>query len=241
MAVQLGSVAIIFPDVLVATAVVVTVNIPLVPPPEMMKAGTVAAVFVLDRLTVKPVGGAGPVRARVPVTLVPPVTELELNVYDIIAAGFTVTVLLALPVGSVAVTMTGVCVATPTVVTANDGEVVLPAGTVTVPLHAPDNIAGPGQGLKLRGMEIPPGGAAGLMVTVPVGFMPPSTVTGEVPPLSLTAVTMIVGGSTVTTFEAKGVEFVTVVAEIVACAELATVAAVRENVALLWPAGMVTD
>jgi len=47
-----------FPDVLVATAVVVTWNMPLVPPPVMRKAGTVAAVFVLVRLTVKPPGGA---------------------------------------------------------------------------------------------------------------------------------------------------------------------------------------
>jgi hypothetical protein len=67
------------------------------------------------------------------------------------------------------------------------------------------------------------------------------TATDRVLPLSFTAVTIAVGGSTVTTFEEKGTVFVTVVAEIVACCELATVAAVRLTGALLWFAGTVTD
>jgi len=58
--------------------------------------------------------------------------------------------------------------------------------------------------------------------------------------LVVTAVTVAADGATVTTFEGKGTMLLAVVAEIVACAELATVPAVRGNVRLLWPARTVT-
>jgi hypothetical protein len=187
--VPLGSVAVMFPDVFAATAVVVTVKVPLLAPPAMLKlplAGTMAAPFALIRLTTKPPGGAGPVSTTVPVTFVPPVTEPELNVNDRIVAEFTVSVVFAL-VPSVAVTVTGVVVATPTVVAVNVCDVLVagtktPAGTVTAALPL------------LRETMIPPAGAAWLIVTVPVELVPPVTAAG----LKLTFVTVAGGGVTVT-------------------------------------------
>jgi hypothetical protein len=71
--------------------------------------------MLLIRETVKPAGGAGPLRATVPVEPVPPGTELGLKVTEVIVGGFTVSVPLAVPF-RVAVTITGVATATPTVI-----------------------------------------------------------------------------------------------------------------------------
>jgi hypothetical protein len=57
--------------------------------------GTVETlVLLLFKLTVAPRGGAGPLKVTVPVTCVPPLTEVELKVSELSAA--TVTVKLAL-------------------------------------------------------------------------------------------------------------------------------------------------
>jgi len=80
----LGRVGVILPIMVAATAVVVTVKEPRDALPEMGKlVGTFIAVFpikVLDRLTVNPACGAGPLNNMAPVTVFPPVTVLELSV-----------------------------------------------------------------------------------------------------------------------------------------------------------------
>jgi hypothetical protein len=176
--VPLGSVAVIVTSVLLATGFVPTlIGSLLVAPGLMVKlggTGSTATPGLLLTISV-PVklaaGGAGPLRTTVPTVPAPPVSVLGMNVKDMIVAGFTVRIGLAFGglIPSVAVTVTGVAIATPTVVSVNDAEVVLPAGTVTVPVHPLDNMTGPEQVLKLKETDIPPAGAAGLMVTVPVG------------------------------------------------------------------------
>jgi len=185
-ALPLGKVAVMVTGALTRTGNVVTLKVPLDAPPAMLKlAGTVAtAGLLLISVTVRPLGGAGPVRIRVSVALIPPVTELGLMVRERIAAGFTVKIAVTLLTPRVAVTVTLVTKATPTVVAVNVCEV-LPAGTVTEP------------GTMTEGSElanetaIPPAGATSLMVTVPVEPIPPFTLAG----LKLRRVTA--GGGTV--------------------------------------------
>ena len=56
-------------------------------------AGTwAAAVLLLDRVTVAPLAGAGPLRVTVPVELFPPITELGLLLTEERAAALTVSV-----------------------------------------------------------------------------------------------------------------------------------------------------
>jgi len=188
----LGSVGVMLTVALAATGNVMTLNVPLVALPGIVKfIGTVAAaalVVVLVRVTVKPAGGAGPLSMTVPIEPLPPVTELELNVNDIIAAGFTVSIALLL-VTSVAVTVTAGfgAVATPTVVALKvcddcPAAIAILAGTITT------------DGAELvKETVTPPAGAAWLSVTVPVELVPPVTVAG----LKLTPDT-VSDGSTVT-------------------------------------------
>ena len=61
--------------VVVATTPVSMVKVALVPPPGTVTlAGTIAAVLLLDRVTVAPAAGAGPLRVTVPRDGVPSTT-----------------------------------------------------------------------------------------------------------------------------------------------------------------------
>lgn len=77
-------VAEIFTPVAMATARVVTLKVAvLVPPGIVTEAGTVATLLLLvDKATMPPARGARPLRVTVPVTTLPPVTELEESVRD---------------------------------------------------------------------------------------------------------------------------------------------------------------
>jgi len=186
--VPLGSVAVMLTAVLAATGSVVTLKVPLVAPPATLKlAGTVAALgLLLIKVTVRPVGGAGPLKTSVPTEPTPPLTEPGLNVSDVIPAGLTVSVPVTLLAPSVAVTVTMVCVATPTVVAVNVCDV-FPARIITVPGTVTEGSP------LLNETVIPPAGATWLIVTVPVELVPPVTAAG----LKLRLVTAV-GGSTVT-------------------------------------------
>jgi len=114
----LGRVAVIVTGVLMATGEVMALKVPLVAEPITLKLpGTVTTpVLLLFKLMVNPDGGAGPLRVTVPTEPFPPVTELGLNVKEAMTAGFTVKVPIWLLGPTVAVTATGVVIATPTVV-----------------------------------------------------------------------------------------------------------------------------
>jgi hypothetical protein len=117
-------------------------------------AATIATVgLLLLSVTIKPAGGAGPLSVTVPVELKPPATGAGLNVMELITAGFTVSMPVALLVPSIAVTVTWVVMATPTVAAVNVW-VVLPAETTTLP----GTVA---EGSPLLNMTaVPPTGAA---------------------------------------------------------------------------------
>src|SRR5207248_1746853 len=68
-------------EVVAATGLVVTVKVAVVAfAATVTLAGTcAAAVLLLDRVTIAPSAGAGPVRATVPVELAPPMTEAGLT------------------------------------------------------------------------------------------------------------------------------------------------------------------
>lgn len=87
-----------FTVVIVATALVVTVNVVVVLP-----AGTItedctcaAVLLLLERLTAAPPAGATPFSVTVPVELLPPVTNVGLSVTLDSIGGFTVRVTFAL-------------------------------------------------------------------------------------------------------------------------------------------------
>ena len=64
-------------EAVVPTALVATVNVPVVDPaPTVTLAGTTAAGLVFDRITIAPPLGAELVKVTVPVEELPPVTEL---------------------------------------------------------------------------------------------------------------------------------------------------------------------
>lgn len=221
MEVPLGSVAVTLTVALAITARVVALKVPLLALLAMLKLpGTVtAAVLLLISVTVSPAGGAGPLRTTVPTDGVPPVTVFGLKLNDMITGGFTVSVPPMLLAPSVAVTVEIFCVGTPTVVAVNVCEE-FPAAMATPPGTVTDG----SELFKLT--VIPPGGAAPLIVTVPVELVPPVTVAG----LKLTPVIVTVEGMTVT-FP------VTIVAPSVAvtvtAVELATAPEVTTNVWLL--------
>ena len=78
--------------VFVATGIVVTLNVAVVPFAAMVTlAGTVAAeVLLLDSVTTAPPEGAGPLNVKVPVEDVPPFTETGLRATVLRPAGVTV-------------------------------------------------------------------------------------------------------------------------------------------------------
>jgi len=182
-----GGVTVMVTLVLVATANVVTLKVPLVAPAAMVKlAGTVAApVLLLIRVIVNPPVGAAPFRFTVPTEPTPPVTDPGLNINDAMEAGSTVSVPAILKlVPELADTITIVGVATPDVFAVNVC-VLLPAGTVM-----PAGTVTDGSELSSE-TNTPPAGATKLIVTVPVDEFPPATVDG----LKLTCTTG--GGNTV--------------------------------------------
>jgi len=214
----LGSVAITVTGVELATASEFAVNVPLVAAPAMLKLPETVTAFVLSltNATVRPAGGAGPFKFTVPIELLPPVTALGLNEKEEMMAGSTVSVPFALLDPSVAVTVTGSAMATPTVVAV---KVVVLFPTVTVALAGTTTT----EPVPLARVTVsPPAGAAWLSVTVPVEFVPPVTVAG----LKLTDMTVI-AGSTVTL---PITEVVPVVAVTVTPVELATVPPVTRKV-----------
>src|SRR5205814_2374272 len=104
--------------------------------------GTEAAEFEALSETTAPPAGAGPPRVAVPLTEVPPWTELEASVMETrpTVDGMMVTIVdCGAPVGPAAVMVAVACVAGFTVVTLNDAEmepvgIVMLAGTGTAAL-----------------------------------------------------------------------------------------------------------
>ena len=77
----------------VATALVITLKLALVPPGETVTlAGTPAAGLLLESVTCAPPAGAGPFSVTVPVEGLPPVTLVGLTVSDETIGGITVSV-----------------------------------------------------------------------------------------------------------------------------------------------------
>jgi len=188
--VPLGSVAVRLTEVLAETGSELALKVPLVAPPAMLKlAGTVAAlVLLLARATLKPAVGAGPLRATVPTEPLPPVTELGLNVNDLMRAGLTFKEALILLAPRVAVTLTLFAAATPTVVAVKVCD--------NFPLRIVTLAATSTEGSELlRETEVPPEGAALLIVTVPVDFVPPVTVAGLKVNLERTGLVLALGVS----------------------------------------------
>ena len=102
---------VIFAAVCVATGTVVTVNVPVVLPPETMHVLTVAAGSLLVSWNVMPVDGAADPSVNVPVEVLPPVTDVGLSVMPAAVGGLIVksafTILLGEPIETVAMVLTG--------------------------------------------------------------------------------------------------------------------------------------
>ena len=114
------------------TAVVVTENVADVCPAKIVTdVGTVPFAELVAKPITAPPDGAAPVKVTVPVTEVPPLTTVEVNVKPASAAGVTVKFADLELEPDVAVIDADVLAATPEVVIANVTDV-LPAGTVTV-------------------------------------------------------------------------------------------------------------
>jgi hypothetical protein len=81
-------------EALLATGLVVTLNVAVVAPAATVTlAGTCAAVvLLLDRVTTAPPVGACPVKVTVPVDEVPPITEVGLSATEATVGGVTVKV-----------------------------------------------------------------------------------------------------------------------------------------------------
>ena len=85
--------------VVVATALVVTVNVvDVLPADTVTVAGTwAAAALLLESVTTAPPAGAAPFSVTVPVELVPPVTDVGFRVTVDTTAGLMLRVAFALP------------------------------------------------------------------------------------------------------------------------------------------------
>jgi len=222
----LGSVAVMVTVVFVATGKVVTANVPVVAPPGKLNVAITEAtpVLLLPSATVKPAAGDGPFSVTVPVEPLPADTAAGLNVTETITAAFTVSVPVAMLAPSVAVTVTGVLVATPTVVAVNVA-VFVPPVTVTF-------MGTVAAGLLLPRVTVrPAAGALALSVTVPVELVPPVTVAG------LNATLVTVGGSTVNVAVTMTVPVVAVQVIVV---PVLTELAVTMNVCEVAPAATAT-
>jgi len=208
------------------TAAVVTVNVPVVAPAAIVAVpGTVAAALLEDNATERPPAGAAELIVIVPVELTPPTTEVGLSERPVTFGPWTTNGAVADVPFAVAVIVAVPVVLTATVVTVNVA-VVAPAATVTVagtvaPARFDESVIGS-----------PPAGAGLEMVTVPVEFVPPSTVVG----LSERVVT--VGALT---FRGPVTLVVPSVAPIFATTLVVIPDVVTLNVAVLEPAGTVTE
>jgi hypothetical protein len=80
-------------DVMLVTALVVTMKLALVPPPDTTTlAGTLATtVLLLDNETNAPPPGAGPFNTTVPCDIFPPTTPMGFNVSELTPGGVTVS------------------------------------------------------------------------------------------------------------------------------------------------------
>jgi hypothetical protein len=162
---------------LVATALVVTVNVAVVAAAATVTvAGTVAAaVLLLLSATTAPPDGAGPLRVTVPVDGVPPVTDVGFTPRELTTGGVTVKAPLFVVLLYVAEMFTSVLLATGLVVTVNV-PVVSPAATGTLAGTVAAAV------LSLASVTTaPPAGAAPLNVTVPADEVPPVTDVGLMP------------------------------------------------------------
>lgn len=166
------SAALIVAVAVVVTAKVVTGNVAVVSPAATpTEAGTVAFELLLERATVTPPEGAGPVSVTVPVDADPPTTEVGFSdtLTGAIAGRIVRTAVLVTPFW-VAEIVEFVAEVTDVVVTVKFA-VALPAATVT--------LAGTVAALLLESVTlIPPAGAGPLSVTVPVDGLPPVTWVG---------------------------------------------------------------
>jgi len=180
-------VAEIVDDVLLPTAVVVTVNVAVVAPAATVTlAGTVAApVLLLLSVTAAPPAGAGPFSVTVPVEEVPPVTDVGLRFTKLGVGAFTANVADWVVPLNVTEIVTDALLATGLVLTVKVA-VVAPTATVTLA----GTVAAPVL-LLLSPTTAPPVGAAALSVTVPVEEVPPVTDAGLTPAdLTTNAVTV---------------------------------------------------
>jgi len=124
--------AVIVDVVFEVTAIVFTVNVPVVAPPAIViELGTVAEVELLVRVIERPVAGAAEPMVTVPVEGVPPITDVGLTVSDERVGAVIVSVALAEVLFAVAVMLAVEFVATGVVLTVNVA-VVAPPATVTV-------------------------------------------------------------------------------------------------------------
>jgi hypothetical protein len=169
-----------------ATAVVVTVNVPVVEPAATVTlAGTVADALLLERLTSAPPVGAVALTVTVPVELAPPTRLVGARATDVMvtAGGLMLSEAVWLEALYVAVMTALVTDATAVVVTVNV-PVVAPAATVTLAGTVADAL------LLDRVTTAPPVGATELSVTVPVELAPPTRLVGT----RATDVTVTAGG-----------------------------------------------
>ena len=138
--------------------------------------GTLARLELLRSCTTTPPAGAGPLRVTVPVTVLPPQTEVGLIVSDWSVTpddgGLTVRVAVRETPPAEAVIVTLVALETACVETVKFA-LVAPAGTVTVLGTVATFVL-----LLLRFTTNPPDGAGPLRVTVPVAALPPTTLVG---------------------------------------------------------------
>ncbi len=155
------------------TVVVVMVKVAVVAPAGTTTlVGTVADALLEASVTVTPPVGAGPLRVRVPVELVPPVTEVGEREIAERLGGPTITLHVFVVAPSVEVRVAVVALVTGLVVIANVAEEA-PAGTVTEPGTTTAAL------LEESVTTNPPSGALPLRLTVPTLDAPPTRELGE--------------------------------------------------------------
>jgi len=141
------------------------------PPTTVTVVGTVATLWLLDRLTKNPTAGAGPVNVTVPVTVAPPFTDVELRVnFKSVAGEIKSTAESTVPF-RLATMAEAVWVSTATVLIVNvaldfPAAIFTEPGTVAATSPLP------------RVTTRPPVGAGPERVTVPIDDVPPITVDG---------------------------------------------------------------
>jgi hypothetical protein len=163
--------------VLLATGLVLIVNVAVVAPPATVTlAGTVAAaVLLLLSVTTAPPAGATALSVTVPVDEAPPVTVLGLRVTELTTGAFTPSDAVLVTLLEVAEIVTAVLVATGLVLIVK-ATVVAPAATVTLAGTVAAAVL-----LLLSVTTAPPVAAAPFRVTVPVDEAPPVTDPGLKP------------------------------------------------------------